>query len=80
MKSKLEQNSDLIRSAADLFRCPICKEDIVFEAPHSLRCRSGHSFDLAKPGYLFLLRHAVKTKYDKSLFEARKRLVHTGFF
>ncbi len=81
MKSKLEQSSELIEMSAALMRCPICETDLQFQAPRSLVCKEKHSFDLAKPGYLFLARHALKaTKYDQTLFEARKRLIRTGFF
>ncbi|EUJ19570.1 putative RNA methyltransferase [Listeria aquatica] len=81
MKSKLEQSSELLETSAALLRCPICTSGVTFRAPRSLVCSQNHSFDLAKPGYLFLLRHAAKpTKYDQLLFEARKRFIMTGFF
>lgn len=80
MKSKLEQRATFIERATSAFCCPICEQDCDFEPPLTLKCRNGHAFDMAKPGYLFLLTHGAKAKYDKALFEARKRLIETGFF
>ncbi len=80
MKSKLEQRTERISAASHLFRCPICESPCQFFMPLTLKCEQGHAFDVAKPGYLFLLPHGVKTKYEKRLFEARKRLIETGFF
>ncbi|WP_255377279.1 putative RNA methyltransferase [Listeria sp. ILCC797] len=80
MKSKLEQRAERISAAVDAFRCPICASPCHFVRPLTLKCGTGHAFDVAKPGYLFLLPHGVKTKYEQGLFEARKRLIETGFF
>ncbi|GKS11681.1 hypothetical protein YDYSY3_26810 [Paenibacillus chitinolyticus] len=46
----------------------------------SLRCGVGHNFDLAREGYLNLLPQAVKTKYGKNLFAARKTVNENGLF
>ena len=45
-----------------------------------LVCTDNHSFDLSKNGYVNLAPQAHVTKYDKSLFEARKTVMSSGFF
>ena len=45
-----------------------------------LVCADNHSFDLSKNGYVNLAPQAHVTKYDKSLFEARKTVMSSGFF
>ncbi len=45
-----------------------------------LVCLANHSFDLSKNGYVNLAPQAHVTKYDKSLFEARKTVMNSGFF
>lgn len=37
-----------------LFRCPVCGGALFREA-HSYRCAAGHSYDIAKEGYTYLL-------------------------
>ena len=37
-----------------IFRCPNCGRPLARE-PHRLACPAGHSFDLAKSGYVNLL-------------------------
>lgn len=46
----------------------------------SLVCGQGHCFDLARQGYLNLLSHTPKTKYNKRLFKARRTVGESGFF
>lgn len=64
----------------ELLRCPICHNSMQFIDKKSLICTDKHCFDLAKQGYVNLLSHGVKTKYNKQLFEARKNLAQSGFF
>lgn len=47
----------------------------------SLICQNNHTFDFTKQGYLNLTTHQIKTKYNKELFEARRKLMaEIGFF
>jgi 23S rRNA (guanine745-N1)-methyltransferase len=46
----------------------------------SLVCKKNHSFDFAKQGYVNLLSHPIKTKYDKELFESRRKLMDLDNF
>jgi 23S rRNA (guanine745-N1)-methyltransferase len=46
--------ADPARSGFDLFRCPVCRGDLVL-AGRMLRCAKRHSFDLARSGYVNLL-------------------------
>lgn len=64
----------------NLLRCPLCHSPMELIHKKSLICHGNHCFDLAKQGYVNLLSHGVKTKYNKHLFEARKQLTQSGFF
>nr|WP_242615044.1 methyltransferase domain-containing protein [Paenibacillus solani] len=46
----------------------------------SLECENGHCYDLSRQGYVNLLNHSSRTRYDKALFEARKAISGSGFF
>lgn len=46
----------------------------------SLICDNHHCFDLARQGYINLLTHANKTKYDKQMFQSRRIIFQSGFF
>lgn len=73
-------NDNSTSQYVDLLRCPICQNSMQLINRKSLICRDKHCFDLAKQGYVNLLSHGVKTKYNKQLFEARKLLAQSGFF
>lgn len=64
-----------------LFSCPICESSMIVESYDSLVCSNHHRFDFAKQGYLNLLTRHVTTKYTKTLFESRQKLMsEAGFF
>ncbi|QAV21604.1 methyltransferase domain-containing protein [Paenibacillus chitinolyticus] len=63
-----------------IFSCPVCGGQMTITEGKSLRCGVGHNFDLAREGYLNLLPQAVKTKYGKNLFAARKTVNENGLF
>ncbi|WP_163654044.1 methyltransferase domain-containing protein [Listeria sp. PSOL-1] len=80
MKTKLMLSAELFAEKADFLQCPHCSLPLRFVPPYSMECLNGHHFDLAKPGYLFLLKHGIATKYEATLFEARRRIIMAGFF
>ncbi|WNQ10737.1 methyltransferase domain-containing protein [Paenibacillus aurantius] len=49
-------------------------------AESSLRCVRGHSFDIARQGYVNFLSKPSPATYDHRLFEARRRMARTGLF
>ena len=62
-----------------LLRCPVC--GTAFSRSQSaLRCENGHTFDVARKGYVHLLPNAKPSKYDAALFEARRRIQESGFY
>ncbi|TDF96274.1 putative RNA methyltransferase [Paenibacillus piri] len=64
---------------AALFACPICSQPMRLQH-RSLLCTHGHCFDIAKQGYVNLMLHTPKTKYDKPLFAARRIISRAGYF
>ncbi|PZG39484.1 rRNA (guanine-N1)-methyltransferase [Listeria ivanovii] len=80
MLSKMEINKLAMIESIALLACPICGGEFVFKEPHSFVCPEQHGFDIAKPGYLHLLKQVHKTKYDQALFESRKKVIASGFF
>lgn len=62
-----------------VFRCPICFSYMNLHQK-SLMCSNQHCFDLSKQGYVNLLSHSPKTKYDKRMFDSRRIISRSGFF
>ena len=73
-------NARLLSKHEDLFICPICSNPVEVVHLSSLICSNNHCFDISKQGYVNLLSHPLKAKYDKKLFEARKIISLGGFF
>ncbi|MDR0897021.1 MAG: methyltransferase domain-containing protein [Oscillospiraceae bacterium] len=65
---------------AHLLACPVCGER--FSAtPKALICPNNHNFDIARQGYVNLLRRKPDTLYEnKALFAARRAVYQAGFF
>jgi 23S rRNA (guanine745-N1)-methyltransferase len=78
--SKKMRSAGLIAAHEEMFRCPICQSGMKLADGQSLQCSRRHSFDLSRRGYLNFLSHPAKAKYDKQLFESRKRICSSGFF
>ncbi len=66
--------------ATDLLACPVCRSGLGV-ADGSLHCVNGHSFDLARQGYLNLLRGAEPANADTAdMLAARGRVHAAGIF
>ncbi|QSX23761.1 methyltransferase domain-containing protein (plasmid) [Priestia megaterium] len=74
-KSKKLKNVQYVGNFEHIFKCPICDSSMKVCEFKSLICSNNHTFDFAKQGYLNLMTHPIKTKYNKELFEARKKLI-----
>lgn len=74
MSKKMMYASQLTQHS-DIFSCPICQQDMHVDNLSQLVCESHHAFDIAKQGYINFLNKAVKTQYDKSLFDARQAIL-----
>lgn len=66
-----------------IFRCPNCGRPLARE-PHRLACPAGHSFDLAKSGYVNLLlsRQSGQKHHgdDKRMVKARSTFLQKGHY
>ncbi len=74
MKSR-EKAAALVSRFDNNFRCPICKYPMKVIDLRSMVCSNNHTFDFAKQGYINLLHRAVKSQYDKGLFQARHEMI-----
>ncbi|WP_397334609.1 putative RNA methyltransferase [Paenibacillus sp. 1011MAR3C5] len=63
-----------------LFLCPLCSTSMRVEELRQLICRKGHSFDIAKQGYVNFLPRPAASKYGQSLFRSRSMMSESGFF
>lgn len=70
-------------SSENLLTCPACGESLDW-CGKACRCAQGHSFDLAKEGYVnLLLSHQRKSKNpgdDTGMIQARRRFFDSGAF
>lgn len=66
-----------------MFSCPICGSALL-RKERSLFCGKGHSFDLAREGYVNLLpanrRHSKAPGDDKDMVRARTRFLNGGWY
>lgn len=69
-----------IQKNIEMFKCPVCGEEMYLDGFKSLICSDKHCFDIAKKGYVNLLLNAKKSKYDKEMFQSRNIISMMGFF
>lgn len=66
-----------------MLRCPYCAAPLEREG-RALRCLNGHSFDLAKEGYVNLLppnrRHSKDPGDDREMVAARSAFLEKGYY
>jgi len=71
----------MIDAAAGLLRCPHCLDPLL-RHEGSVRCDRGHSFDIARQGYVNLLRgdEHLGTADTTAMVDARQRFLAAGHF
>ena len=66
-----------------LFRCPVCGGHLE-RSGHTYRCEMGHSYDIAKEGYTYLLppnqKHSAAPGDDKGMAAARREFLSKGYY
>lgn len=66
-----------------LFRCPVCGAPLNREE-RVCRCPGGHSYDIAKEGYTYLLppnqKHSADPGDDKAMAAARRDFLSAGYY
>lgn len=66
-----------------LFRCPLCAAPLRREAG-AYRCGGGHSFDVAREGYVHLLppnqKHSALPGDDRDMVLARREFLSKGYY
>ncbi|WP_284641496.1 putative RNA methyltransferase [Paenibacillus silviterrae] len=82
MSNKKSQASlvDLLAHHSGVLRCPLCFGPMHTVESRSIVCGSRHCFDISKLGYVNLLNRTMQSKYDKRLFDSRRRIAESGFF
>lgn len=58
-----------------LLACPVCHGRVNVMPEGRLLCADGHSFDVARQGYVNVLTGAVNSPYSKELFHARATVI-----
>jgi 23S rRNA (guanine745-N1)-methyltransferase len=66
----------VLAEAVDLLRCPVCTGELS-ESDGALRCAGGHSFDIARQGYVNLVPGAGDTV---AMVEARDAFLGAGHY
>ncbi|MFD1779166.1 putative RNA methyltransferase [Fredinandcohnia salidurans] len=61
--------------SSEAFRCPHCKGSLKVVDFKRLICINKHNFDFAKQGYVNLMTRSSNSHYDKSLFDARQKII-----
>ena len=70
-----------LRKCFMMFRCPVCREPLQRQEKQ-YRCKSGHSFDIARSGYVNLLLDNGRGRHgdDKKMVAARSAFLEKGFY
>jgi 23S rRNA (guanine745-N1)-methyltransferase len=71
--------SQALLDATDLLRCPVCQE-LVNVVGQALRCRNGHSYDVARQGYVNLLPGRALTADTADMVRARHEFLESGHY
>jgi 23S rRNA (guanine745-N1)-methyltransferase len=71
----------VLRDVSDLLACPVCGRGFTVR-PAALRCASGHSFDIARQGYVNLLPGGARpgTADTAEMVAARQAFLATGHY
>ncbi|EQF23388.1 methyltransferase domain protein [Clostridioides difficile CD160] len=77
---KIETTRLLLNENIDVFKCPLCKANMVTVDKNSVKCVNKHCFDISKKGYVNLLNSNTKTIYDKELFESRHEIYNSKVY
>lgn len=78
--NKLEKSRLLFSKSMEIFRCTICKSPMEIKDHNSLICSNGHCFDIARKGYVNLINRSNDQVYDQDLYEARRKIYHSGCY
>jgi 23S rRNA (guanine745-N1)-methyltransferase len=66
-----------------IFACPVCGAQLQREAG-VCRCANGHSYDIAKEGYVYLLppnkKHSTNPGDNREMVAARRRFLEAGYY
>ena len=73
---------DKYEGCGSVLICPVCGEPLQLGGPQnrSLVCSAGHSFDLAKQGYVNLYRGKPINEYTKESFQERQVILERGMY
>jgi 23S rRNA (guanine745-N1)-methyltransferase len=72
----VRHHARVLADVVDLLRCPVCEADLEL-AETALRCPAGHSFDVARQGYVNLVPGRADTA---EMVEAREAFLRAGHF
>ena len=59
--------------------CPVCKNELIIENK-CYKCNNGHSYDIAKEGYINLLLNRTMAGDDKTLVNGRINFLKQGYY
>ena len=73
---------DKYEGCGSVLICPVCGDALQLGGPQmrSLVCSAGHSFDLAKQGYVNLYRGKPMNEYTKESFQERQVILERGMY
>ena len=70
--------TEALGRVVDWLRCPTCRQPVALAGP-SLLCGGGHTFDVARQGYVNLLGRAAPENADTpQMLAARDRFLSAG--
>jgi len=66
-----------------MYQCPLC-QTVLSQQDHSWRCSNGHSFDIAREGYVNLLpvqqKKSLQPGDNTEMMQARRAFLEAGYY
>jgi 23S rRNA (guanine745-N1)-methyltransferase len=72
----MRDDAGVLEDAVDVLRCPVCGDELA-HAGNAVRCEAGHSFDIARQGYVNVVPGRADTP---EMVEARDAFLRAGHF
>ncbi|WP_251547038.1 methyltransferase domain-containing protein [Limosilactobacillus caecicola] len=77
---KIDKTTQWLQNHLTLLECPVCHDKFQRVIDQQLVCVNGHSININKHGYVYFLRHGVRSEYDRPMLLARRAILEAGFF
>lgn len=77
---KIEKVENWLTGHLSILKCPVCGDQFVAVVNNQLVCKSGHSININKHGFVYFLDKGNQNDYDRDMLLDRRKLLEAGLF